>query len=208
LDFLSVRISQGFDFLRAEEYLNETSINEYSYISGLWQGLTNTTAELTIKPHSLIDLVAQGEYDPVNNRARRYSLDLGLMDHRGDLIRVFHQFTEDEAAKDMNRQTNVNLQLKLTSSLDCFVENQYSHQFDFSYFTSAGLVYHPQCWNVVLRYSQTKEKDPVTQQITTPDQSIFMTLSLLGLGQVYQTTRDWRELLGRSSRTGPSSGSK
>ena len=207
LDFFGFRISQGLDLLRAESFMTENSgddetMNDVSYLAGLWNGLTNTMAELTVKPHTLIDLTAQAEYDPVNNRARSYGVDLGLMDHRGDMLRVFHQFTEDKAAQDMNRQTNVNLQLKLTDSLDCFVENQYSHQFDFSYFTSVGLLYHPQCWNVMVRYSESREKDPLTQRIKTPNQSVFMTLSLLGLGQVYKTSRDWRELLGRTSDAG------
>ncbi len=194
LDLLSFSISQGFDFNKAG-FRAALSGEEPSFK----YGLTNTLATLTIRPHSLVDLVAQGEYDPVNNRARRYSIDLGLMDHRGDLFRVLHQFTEDETAKDLNRQTNVNVQLKLTSNLDCFFENQYTHQFDFSYFTSLGLTYHPQCWSILLKYSETRAQDPITRKIKEPDQMVFLTLSLYGLGQVYRTTRDWRELLEQAS---------
>jgi lipopolysaccharide assembly outer membrane protein LptD (OstA) len=89
--------------------------------------------------------------------------------------------------------------VKVTSNLDCFFENQFTHQFNFSYFTSFGLNYHPQCWSVLLRYSEVREQDPVTQKIKEPDQTVFMTLSLYGLGQVYRFTRDWGELLGHSS---------
>ena len=49
---------------------------------------TTTHAQLTLKPLSIVDLTAQAEYDPALNRARRYSVNLGLMDHRGDLVRV------------------------------------------------------------------------------------------------------------------------
>ena len=138
LDFATFSLAQGFDFVnlkRPEEFVHQPRPQ-----SSPW---TITQAELTLKPLSLIDLVAQAEYDPALNRARRYSLNLGLMDHRGDLVRVLHQFTDDERHQDLNRQTNVNLQLKLTSSLDCFFENQYTHQFSFSYFTSVGSIFIP-----------------------------------------------------------------
>ncbi|MEJ2715887.1 MAG: LPS assembly protein LptD [Deltaproteobacteria bacterium] len=191
LDFMTLRISQGYDFsnLRATGHSEE-----HRYPLG--SGWTSCQAELTFKPHSLVDLVAQADYDPLQNRARQYSLSLGVMDHRGDLLRVLHQFVEDETRKDLNRQTNVNVQVKLGSTLDCFFENQYTHQFHFSYYTSVGLIYHPQCWNVELRYSEARARDPVTREIEEPDQTIFMTISLYGLGQVYRTTRDWGELLG------------
>lgn len=193
LDFVTLNISQGYDFHStrgAEVPLKDRFLHLH--------GWTNTQAELTVKPHSLVDLTAQAEYDPVLNRARKYSFNVGLMDQRGDLLRVLHQFTEDERREDLNRQTNVNLQVKVTSNLDCFFENQFTHQFNFSYFTSFGLNYHPQCWSVLLRYSEVREQDPVTQKIKEPDQTVFMTLSLYGLGQVYRFTRDWGELLGHS----------
>jgi len=193
LDFVTLSVSQGYDFYSvrgAELQPQERFPNPY--------GWTNTQAELTIKPHALVDLTAQAEYDPVLNRARKYSLNVGLMDHRGDLLRVLHQFTEDQKREDLNRQTNVNLQVKVTSDLDCFFENQFTHQFNFAYFTSFGLNYHPQCWSVLLRYSEVREQDPVTHKIKDPDQTVFMTLSLYGLGQVYRFTRDWGELLGHA----------
>jgi LPS-assembly protein len=197
LDFLTLSVTQGYDFYStrvAEAAPNERFPHVY--------GWTNTQAELTIKPHALVDLVAQAEYDPVVNRARKYSFNVGLMDHRGDLLRVLHQFTEDERREDLNRQTNVNLQVKLTPNLDCFFENQYTHQFNFAYFTSLGLNYHPQCWSVLLRYSEVREQDPVTHKIKDPDQTVFMTLSLYGLGQVYRFSRDWGELLGHAPEAG------
>jgi lipopolysaccharide assembly outer membrane protein LptD (OstA) len=94
--------------------------------------------------------------------------------------------------------------MKLTSDLDCFVESQYTHQFDFSYFTSFGLNYHPRCWSILLRYSEVREQDPVTQKIKDPDQTVFATLSLYGLGQIYKFTRDWGELLGDIGESKPS----
>ena len=196
LDFVTLSVSQGYDFF--DSRTAEDPLGERQPVRFPW---TNTQAELTVKPHYLVDLTAQAQYDPVLNRARKYSLNLGLMDHRGDLFRVLHQYTEDDKREDLNRQTNVNLQLKLSSTLDCIFENQYSHQFNFSYFTSLGLSYHPQCWNVVLRYSEVREQDPVTQRIKEPDQTVFVTLSLYGLGQVYRFTRDWRELLGGTETT-------
>ena len=111
-------------------------------------------------------------------------------------MRVLHQFIEDENQRDLNRQTNVNLQVKLSSALDCFFENQFTHQFNFSYYTSFGLNYHPRCWSILLRYSEVREQDPVSHKIKDPDQTIFATLSLYGLGQIYQFTRDWGEILG------------
>lgn len=194
LDFMSLSISQGYDFentrVAEDELGRRTTVSPY--------GWTNAQAELIVKPHTLVDLAAQAEYDPVLNRARRYSINLGFMDHRGDLCRVLHQFTEDEKREDLNRQTNVNVQVKLTSTLDCFFENQYTHQFNFSYFTSIGINYHPQCWNVLLRYSEMREQDPVTQKIKEPDQTVFLTLSLYGLGQIYRFSRDWGEILGHA----------
>lgn len=191
LDFITLSISQGYDFFNtrtAEDPLGERQAARFPW--------TNTQAELTVKPHYLVDLTAQAQYDPILNRARRYSVNLGFMDHRGDLFRVLHQYTEDDRREDLNRQTNLNLQLKLSSTLDCILENQYSHQFNFSYFTSLGLSYHPQCWNLVVRYSEAREQDPITQKIKEPDQTVFVTLSLYGLGQIYRFSRDWRELLG------------
>jgi lipopolysaccharide assembly outer membrane protein LptD (OstA) len=194
LDFLTFSISQGYDFQTsrsAADPLSDRTAAKYNW--------TNTQAELTVKPHTLVDLSAQAEYDPVSNRARKYSVNLGLMDHRGDLLRVLHQFTEDQRMEDLNRQTNVALQIKVTSSLDCFVENQFTHQFNFSYFTSFGLNYHPQCWNILFRYSEIREQDPISGKIKDPDQTVFATLSLYGLGQIYQFTRDWAEILGHTS---------
>ena len=191
LDFLSFSISQGYDFFHSRtgsDPMGDQQADRFAW--------TNTFAELSVKPHYLLDLAAQAQYDPVANRAKRYSVNLGLMDHRGDLFRVLHQFTETEKKEDVSRQTNVNLHLKLSSSLDCMIESQYSHQFNFAYFTSIGLSYHPQCWNIVLRYSETREQDPITQKVRDPDQTIFMTLSLYGLGQIYRFSRDWREILG------------
>jgi LPS-assembly protein len=199
LDFISLSLSQGYDF-----NLTRDSGNWLTEKFPFLYGWTNTHAELTVKPHSLVDLSAQAEYDPVLNRARKYSFNVGLMDHRGDLLRVVHQFTEDQKREDLNRQTNVNLQVKLTPNLDCFFENQFTHQFNFSYFTSFGVNYHPQCWNVMLRYSEVREQDPVTQKIKDADQTVFMTLSLYGLGQVYRFTRDWGEILGHSPESGVS----
>lgn len=197
LDFMDFTISQGFDF-------NSKGSDKDMEIGGitlpLAYGWTNTRARLTFKPHTLVDLSAQTEYDPIHNRARQYSVDMGLMDHRGDLVRVLHQFIEDERAADLNRQTNVSLQVKLTPELDCFFENQYTHQYDFSYFTSVGLAYHPQCWNVVLRYSESRSKDQATGKIKDPDQTVFMTLSLFGLGQIYEMTRAWTDFLGAGAR--------
>jgi len=191
LDFLSFSISQGYDFFHSRTGSDPMGDQQTARLA--W---TNTFAELTVKPHYLLDLVAQAQYDPVANRAKRYSVNLGLMDHRGDLFRILHQFTETEKKEEVSRQTNVNLHLKLSSSLDCMIESQYSHQFNFAYFTSIGFSYHPQCWNIVLRYSETREQDPSTQKVRDPDQTIFMTLSLYGLGQIYRFSRDWRELLG------------
>ncbi|MBI5248135.1 MAG: LPS-assembly protein LptD [Desulfomonile tiedjei] len=195
LDFLTFMMSQGYDFYTSRSALDPSGERHPSEGSH-W---TNTRAELTVKPHSAVDFGAQTEYDPVFNRARKYSLNLGLMDHRGDLIRVLHQFTESDRREDLNRQTNVNLQVKLTSTLECFFENQFTHQFNFAYFTSFGLNYHPQCWSILLRYSEVREQDPVSQKIKEPDQTVFMTLSLYGLGQVYRFTRDWGEILGHST---------
>jgi lipopolysaccharide assembly outer membrane protein LptD (OstA) len=112
------------------------------------------------------------------------------------MVRVLHQFIEGEMKQDLNRQTNVSVQLKLTSNLECFFENQFTHQFNFSYFTSVGLAYHPQCWSIELKYSEAREQDPLTQRIKEPDQTVFMTVSLYGLGQVYRMTRDWADLFG------------
>ncbi len=192
LDLLTLTVSQGYDVLKASEAMREP-LSTFPFD----QGWTALHAQVTFKPHSLVDLTAQAEFDPVNTVARRYSLDLGLMDHRGDLARIVHQYTRDPQGKDLNRQTNVNVQLKLTDSLDCFLENQYSHQFDFSYFTGVGLNYHPQCWAAELRFSESKEIDPVTRKTRDPDQTIFVALTLHGLGQVYKMTRDWGDLLGR-----------
>lgn len=191
LDFVTFIVSQGYDFAKTTNEDEPLIPQEFSVSK-----LTSTQAELTIRPHTLLDLTAQAEYDPVVNRAMRYSVQLGLMDHRGDMVRILHQFIEDEKKTDLNRQTNVNLQMKLTSDLDCFIENQYTHQFDFSYFTSVGLTYHPRCWSILLRYSEVREQDPVTQKIKDPDQTVFATLSLYGLGQIYKFTRDWSELVG------------
>ncbi|MCA1962298.1 MAG: LPS assembly protein LptD [Desulfomonile sp.] len=190
LDFMTLSLSQGYDFANDDPTMSRpiTKVR-----SGM--GWTNTLAELTFKPHTLVDLMAQTEYDPLMDRARRYSVSLGLMDHRGDMVRVLHQFTEDGMRRDLNRQTNVSVQLKLLSSLDCFFENQYTHQFNFSYFTSFGLVYHPQCWSVELKYSESRSRDPVSQRIKEPDQTVFMTVSLYGLGQVYRMSREWGEIL-------------
>jgi len=194
LDFMTLSISQGYDF--AKPWTAKDSSRERPPLAHGW---TNTQAELTFRPHTLVDLVGQAEYDPIVNRARKYSVSLGLMDHRGDMVRVLHQFIEDEMRQDLNRQTNVSVQVKLGSTLDCFFENQYTHQFNFSYFTSFGLVYHPQCWSIELKYSQTREQDAVTQKIKSPDQTVFMTISLYGLGQVYRMTRDWSDILGAPS---------
>lgn len=194
LDFFTFSLSQGYDFENQRIAKNPDPLGK-----PIQYGWTNTLVELTLKPHTLLDLSGQAEYDPVRNRARRYSVNLGIMDHRGDTVRVLHQFTEDDKREDLNRQTNLNLQAKLTSSLDCFFENQYTHQFNFSYFTSVGLNYHPQCWNVVLRYSESRQQDPVTKKITEPDQTVFMTLSLYGLGQIYRFSRDWADLSGETT---------
>lgn len=194
LDFLTLSVSQAYDFLTprpVEDALEAGLLPQYH--------LTNTRAEVTLRPHSLVDLVAQAEYDPVQNRAKKYSLDLGLMDHRGDLVRVVHQFTEDEKHENLNRQTNVSLQLKLTSALECYFQSQYTHQFNFSYFTSFGLAYHPQCWSLGLKYSEAREQDLVTRKITEPDQTVFVTVSMGQMGPIYSMTHDWREILGRSS---------
>ncbi len=192
LDFLTFKLAQGYDF-----YAGPAPAGSLTEPLSL-HGLTNTRAEFTLRPHSLIDLLAQAEYDPVLNRARKYSLDLGLMDHRGDLLRVVHQFTDNEKNEDLNRQTNVNLQVKLTSDLECFFQTQYTHQFDFSYFTSFGLSYHPQCWSVALKYSEAREQDPVVGRIKETDQTVFFTLSIGGLGPVYSMSRDWKEISGQT----------
>ncbi len=197
-DFMTLTLSQGYDFnmtRSADDPLGDRYLGEGAH----W---TNTRAELTLKPHSMIDLGAQTEYDPIFNRARKYSVNFGFMDHRGDLIRVLHQFTEGDRREDLNRQTNVNLQVKLTSTLECFFENQYTHQFNFAYFTSFGINYHPQCWNIMIKYSEVREQDPVTQKAKEPDQTIFATLSLYGLGQVYRFTKDWGEIMGHSTEAG------
>ena len=191
LDFVTLRISQGYDLNRLSQFGKESSSERGDWLKG-W---TNTHAELSLRPHTLLDFVGQTEYDPVANRVRKYSFSVGLMDHRGDMVRVFHSFAEGDKRQDLNRQTNLNVQLKLASALDCFFENQYTHQFDFSYFTSFGLVYHPQCWNIELKYSESRSQDPVTLKIKEPDQTVFMTISLYGLGQVYRMTRDWGEFL-------------
>lgn len=196
LDFVTMSVSQGYDFSRPEKDDAPFAYQDFNVAR-----LTNTQVELTVRPHTLLDLTAQAEYDPVMNRMRRYSAHLGLMDHRGDMMRVLHQFIEDENQVELNRQTNVNLQLKLTSSLDCFFENQYTHQFNFSYFTSLGVNYHPRCWSILLRYSESRERDPITHKIKDPDQTLFATLSLYGLGQIYRFTRDWGELLGDFGET-------
>ncbi len=192
LDVLTLSVSLGYDFYKGIE------VDEYGGWSLLpEEGLMPLRGQLTFKPHSMVDLAAQAEYDPIRNVAGRYSVDMGLMDHRGDRMRVVHQFTRDDTGKDLNRQTNVNVQLKLTDALDWFVENQYSHQFDFSYLWAVGLTYHPQCWTVDLKYSETKEINPLTHKTRDPDQTVFFALSLYGLGQVYRMTKDWSDLLGR-----------
>jgi len=196
LDFFSVRLSQGYDFSYrkpAEEFPAEQEAKPTPW--------TATRAEVMIKPLQLLDIAGQAEYDPVLNRTRQYSLNFGFMDHRGDLVRVLHQFTEDDKQEALNRQTNVNVQVKLTSSLECFFENQYTHQFNFSYFTGLGLSYHPQCWSITLRYSELREQDPVTHKIKEPDQTVFVTLALFGLGEVYRFSRDWTELFGHPTES-------
>ncbi|MGC8603669.1 MAG: LPS-assembly protein LptD [Desulfomonilaceae bacterium] len=194
LDFASFSLSQGYDFHNTRTA--EDPLGEHSPLKSHW---TITQAELSIRPHSLLDLRAQAEYDLVLNRARSYSLNLGVMDHRGDTIQILHQFAEDELREDLNRQTNLNLQVKVTSAIDFFLENQYTHQFNFAYFTSLGLNYHPQCWNILLRYSESREQDPVTHTIKDADQTFFLTLSLYGLGQVYRYSRDWSDMFGVES---------
>jgi LPS-assembly protein len=191
LDFASLSLSQGYDFHKTRTA--EDPLGERSPLKSHW---TNTQAEIAIRPHTLMDLRAQAEYDPVMNRARSYSINLGVMDHRGDTIQILHQFAEDELREDLNRQTNLNLQVRVTPALDLFVENQYTHQFDFAYFTSLGLNYHPQCWSLLLRYSESREQDPVTRKIKDMDQTVFLTVSLYGLGQVYRFTRDWSDMFG------------
>jgi LPS-assembly protein len=194
LDFMKLNVTQGFDL--AKEETGRDAQREKALLGVGW---TNTLADLTFRPHTLVDLVAHAEYDPVANRARKYSLGFGLMDHRGDTLRVFHEFAEGAMRQDLNRQTNVNLHVRVADALECFFENQFTHQFNFSYFTSLGLVYHPQCWNVELKYSAARAQDPLTQQIKESDQTVFLTVSLYGLGQVYRMTREWGETMGASA---------
>jgi LPS-assembly protein len=185
LDFLSFIISQGFDFDNA---LGNGAPGR--------PGWTSTRLELGLRPHTLVDLSSQAEYDPAMNRLRKYGAGIGLMDHRGDTLRIFHQFAEGDMRQDLNRQTNLALQFKIGSNMDCFFESQYTHQFKFAYFTSLGVLYHPQCWNLELKYSETRSQDPATGKIKDPDQTLFMTVSLYGLGQVYRMTRDWGDIFG------------
>ncbi len=196
LDFVRLRLKQGFDFLQAA-----SRARPGQEPIPLRHGWSISEAELALRPHSIVDLTARAQYDPQRNAANMYSFNLGLMDHRGDLFRVLHLFSEDGTSRELNRQTNVNLQLKVTSGLEAFFENQYTHRHDFSFFTSFGLAYHPQCWNVVLKYSETREKDPVSQKIKDPDRTVFMALSLYGLGQVYEMTRDWGTLFGTPTQS-------
>lgn len=193
LDFLSLIVSQGFDFDKAFGNGATTS-------AGLREsGWTSAHVEFWLRPHTLVDLSTQAEYDPAMNRLSKYGAGIGLMDHRGDTLRIFHQFAEGEMRQDLNRQTNLALQFKIGSNLDCFFESQYTHQFGFAYFTSLGMVYHPQCWNLELKYSETRSQDPATGKIKEPDQTLFMTVSLYGLGQVYRMTRDWGDIFGPPS---------
>ena len=74
IDFASMSVSQGYDFHKTRTA--EDPLGERSPLKSHW---TNTQAELTIRPHTLMDLRAQAEYDPVMNRARSYSINL-----RGD----------------------------------------------------------------------------------------------------------------------------
>jgi LPS-assembly protein len=194
LDFMSLIVSQGYDFDKA----SGSGAASDEGANGAF-GWTNTHFELAVRPHTLVDLSSQIEYDPSVNRLRKYGVGVGLMDHRGDTLRIFHQFAEGDMREDLNRQTNLGLQFKVGSNLDCFFESQYTHQFSFAYFTSLGLVYHPQCWNLELKYSETRAQDPSTGRIKTPDQTLFMTVSLYGLGQVYRMTRDWGDIFGPPS---------
>jgi lipopolysaccharide assembly outer membrane protein LptD (OstA) len=89
--------------------------------------------------------------------------------------------------------------VKLGSYLDGFLETQYSHQFNFAYFTSIGINFHPQCWNILLRYSESREQDHATGRQKETDQTVFMTLSMYGLGQIYRFSRDWGELMGAAA---------
>lgn len=190
-DLMTLRIAQGFDLKRIT-----TEEDLFTRERPIKYGWTDTMAELTVRPLSLFELAAEGRYDPVENKVRSYSVELGLMDHRGDMMSVLHQFVEDKGERNKNRQTNVRLRARVTSSLDFFVENQYTHQYDFSYFTSVGMVYHPQCWSVALKYSEQRELNPVTRKLRVPNQTVFLSVSLYGLGQVYHMTRDWKALMG------------
>jgi LPS-assembly protein len=189
LDFLSFSLSQGYDF-----YTTRTAEDPLGTRSEPLLRLTNTRAKFSLKPHSLVDLTAEAEYDLALNRAHRYIIDLGLMDHRGDTLKIEHQYTEGSENDISIRQTNLNLRLKLTDHLDCYFRNQYSHSFDFSYFTSIGMSYQPQCWSVALKYSEAREMNPVTSRIKTPEQTVFLTLAIGELGPVYSMTRDLGEL--------------
>jgi LPS-assembly protein len=189
LDFFTLTLSQGYDF-----YTTRTAEDPLGTRAAPLVRLTNTRAGISLKPHSLIDFSAKGEYDLGLNRANKYILDLGLMDHRGDLLKIEHQYTESSPTQTPVRQTNLSLQARVTSDLTCFFQNQYSHSFDFSYFTSIGMSYQPQCWSMALRYSEAREKDPITNMIKTPEQTVFLTVAIGELGQVYSMTRDLGEL--------------
>ncbi len=192
LDFISFNLSQGYDF-----YTTRTAEDPLGTRLTPLLRLTNTRAKFSLKPHSLVDLSAEAEFNPSLNRASKYLFDMALMDHRGDLLRIEHQYTEGDADAFSVRQTNLDLQVKVTENLACYVQNQYSHSFDFSYFTSFGVSYHPQCWSIALKYSQAREKDPDTSRITVPEQTVFLTLAIGQLGPVYSMTRDLGELAGQ-----------
>ncbi len=81
---MTLTLSQGYDLENTRSFEDERP----QHNAGFPVRLDEHSGGTLVKPHSLVDLAAQAEYDPVMNRARRYSVNLGFMDGRGDLFSI------------------------------------------------------------------------------------------------------------------------
>ncbi|MCK9229968.1 MAG: LPS assembly protein LptD [Syntrophales bacterium] len=128
--------------------------------------------ELSLTPHPFVRFSGDASLDAYNSHWRILNGLLQLQDWRGDSATMEYRYT-----KNVVEQFDIGFNGRITDCLTLFLERIYDRMEKKGLETTYGVAYRKQCWDVVLKYTDSYD-----------DRAFMLIITLAGLGTMPEIT--------------------
>jgi LPS-assembly protein len=174
-EFLRFKLAQTYDIIESNRDVATTG--------SMRRGFGDIVLEADFTPFQYLSFLARNKYSVSATTWSQANYDLSLSDARGDAAVLGYRYTQNSI-----EEINLNLKAVMTKAFDLTYNQRRNQLIQKDLEKSLGLIYHQQCWNVKLSYTEKLNTTINLYGVSTEgdklDRTYMVTLSLYGLGQV------------------------